>query len=125
MYVKDGGITEDFEYGILTNEIYKEWSGMTAREYKSFKGIRKENLRDNMSDVEVALTNLGEIATRDIAKVENPQGLKENMKVAKRGGRVAKGARDLYEEETKGSAITKSNSLNYKYVDKSLLIEKK
>ena len=122
---KDRGITEDFEYGILTNEIYKEWSGMTAREYKSFKGIRKENLRDNMSDVEVALTNLGEIATRDIAKVENPQGLKENMKVAKRGGRVAKGARDLYEDETKGSAITKSNSLNYKYFDNSLLIEKK
>ena len=122
---KENGVSEEVEYAILTNEIYKEWSGMTAQEYKSYKGIRKENLRDNMSDIEVALTNLGEIATRDIAKVENPQGLKENMKVAKRGGRVAKGARDLYEEETKGSAITKSNSLNYKYVDNSLLIEKK
>lgn len=121
---KSGGITEDFEYGILTNEIYKEWSGMTAQEYKSYKGIRKENLRDNMSDVEVALTNLGEIATRDIAKVEHPQGLKENMKVAKRGGKVAKGARDLYEEETNILAISNSNALNYKYIDNISLIEK-
>lgn len=121
---KSGGITEDFEYGILTNEIYKEWSGMTASEYKSYKGIRKENLRDNMSDVEVALTNLGEIATRDIAKVEHPQGLKENMKIAKRGGKVAKGARDLYEEETNILAISNSNALNYKYIDDISLIEK-
>jgi len=121
---KDGGISEDFEYGILTNEIYKEWSGMTAQEYKSYKGIRKENLRDNMSDVEVALTNLGEIATRDIAKVEHPQGLKENMKVAKRGGKVAKGARDLYEEETNILAISNSNALNYKYIDDISLIKK-
>lgn len=121
---KDGGITEDFEYGILTNEIYKEWSGMTAQEYKSYKGIRKENLRDNMSDVEVVLTNLGEIATRDIAKAEHPQGLKENMKVAKRGGKVAKGARALYEEETNSSAISNSNALNYKYIGDISLIEK-
>ena len=56
---KDGGITKDFEYGILTNEIYKEWSGMIAQEYKSYKGIHKENLRDNMTDIEVALTDLG------------------------------------------------------------------
>ena len=121
---KSGGITEDFEYGILTNEIYKEWSGMTAQEYKSYKGIRKENLRDKMSDLEVVLTNLGEIATRDIVKAEHPQGLKENMKVAKRGGKVAKGARDLYEEETNSSAISNSNALKYKYIDDISLIEK-
>ena len=65
---KDGGITESKEYAILTNEIYKEWSGMTAKQYKSFKGLRKESLRDNMTDVEVALADLGEIATREIAK---------------------------------------------------------
>ena len=69
---KDGGITENYEYGILTNEIYKEWSGMKANEYKSFKGIRKESLRDNMSDLEVILTDLGETATRELAKEHKP-----------------------------------------------------
>ena len=70
-----------------------------------------------MTDIEVALTNIGEIATRDIAREEHPQGLKENLKVAKRGGGVAKGAKDLYEKETKKSAISKKNALNYKYID--------
>ena len=93
---KENGIKEGMEFAILTNEIYKEWSGMTASEYKSYKNIRKENLRDNMTEIEVALTDISEIATRDIAKSEKPQGLYENIKVAKRGGRVAKGARDLY-----------------------------
>ena len=96
---KDGGITEDFEYGILTNEIYKEWSGMTASEYKSYKGIRKENLRDNMSDVEVALTNLGEIATRELAKEHKPFGLEQNKKIAKMGGNTAKVAKDDLEKK--------------------------
>ena len=114
---KEGGITKPIEYAMLTNEIYKGWSGMKASEYKDYKGIRKESLRDNMTDIEVALTNIGEIAARDIAREEKPQGLKENMKVAKRGGGVAKGARDLYEKETKKSAISKENSLNYQYVD--------
>ena len=112
-------------YAILTNEIYKGWSGMKASEYKKFKGIRKESLRDNMTDIEVALTNIGEIATRDIAREEHPQGLKENLKVAKRGGGVAKGAKDLYEKETKKSAISKSNSLNYKYIEEVKQIENK
>ena len=121
---KNAGITKDYEYGILTNEIYKEWSGMKASEYKAYKGIRKESLRDNMTDIEVALTNIGEIAARDIAREEKPQGLKENMKVAKRGGGVAKGARDLYEKETKKSAISNKNSLNYQYVNEKLLEDK-
>ncbi len=76
-----------------------------------------------MTDIEVALTNIGEIATRDIAREEHPQGLKENLRVAKRGGGVAKGARDLYEKETKKSAISKDNALNYQYVDKQQKIE--
>ena len=114
---KSRGITQDYEYGILTNEIYKSWSGMKASEYKEYKGIRKESLRDNMTDIEIALTNIGEIATRDIAKKEKPQGLGENIKVAHRGGSVAKGARDLYEEETGGTAIKSENSLNYQYID--------
>ena len=118
---KEGGITKPMEYAMLTNEIYKGWSGMKASEYKTYKGIRKESLRDNMTDIEVALTNIGEIAPRDIAREEKPQGLKENMKVAKRGGGVAKGARDLYEKETKKSALSKLNSLNYQYIDEKLL----
>lgn len=114
---KEGGITKPIEFALLTNEIYKEWSGMKVSEYKKLKGIRKESLRDNMTDIEVALTNIGEIATRDIAREEHPQGLNENLNVAKRGGGVAKGAKDLYEKETKKSAISKSNSLNYRYLD--------
>ena len=122
---KEGGITKPTEYAMLTNEIYKGWSGMKASEYKDYKGIRKESLRDNMTDIEVALINIGEIAARDIAREEKPQGLKENIKVAKRGGGVAKGARDLYEKETKKSAISKENSLNYQYVDSLKKIENK
>ena len=83
---KDGGIEKPVEYAMLTNEIYKSWSEMKASEYKVYKGIRKESLRDNMTDIEVLLTDLGEIATRDIAKSENPQGFKENLKVARKGG---------------------------------------
>ena len=122
---KENGITKNYEYALLTNEIYKGWSGMRASEYKKLKGLRKESLRDNMTDIEVALTNLGEIATRDIAREERPQGLKENLNVAKRGGGVAKGAKNLYEKETKKSAISKSNSLNYKYIDEQKQIEDK
>lgn len=122
---KEGGINKPIEYAMLTNEIYKGWSGMKASEYKAYKGIRKESLRDNMTDIEVALTNIGEIAARDIAREEKPQGLKENMKVAKRGGGVAKGARDLYEKETKKSAISNKNALNYKYIDEKLIEDKK
>lgn len=121
----DGGIKNNAEYAILTNAIYKEWSGMTAQDYKVYKGIRKENLRDNMTDIEVALTNIGEIAARDIAKEEHPSGLSENIKVAKRGGTVAKSARDSYEKETKRSAISKENNLNYKYINEVKKIENK
>ncbi len=121
----DGGVKEGSEYAILTNAIYKEWSGMTAQDYKVYKGIRKENLRDNMTDIEVALTNIGEIAARDIAKEEHPNGLKENMSVAKRGGTVAKTARDSYEKETKKSAISKENNLDYKYIDEVKKIDNK
>ena len=122
---KENGVTEGVEYAILTNDIYKEWSGMTAQEYKSYKGIRKENLRDNMTDLEVAITNIGELATREIAKNEKPIGLSNNRKVAKRGGGVAKRTKDFFEEETGSKVISKDNSLNYQYLDDSKLIEKK
>ena len=112
---KENGINENYEYAILTNEIYKSWSGMKASEYKSFKGIRKESLRDNMTDIEVLLTELGEVTTRDIAKKEKPQGLKENIKVAKRGGNASKVARDYYEKETGTQAITSKNAIGGRY----------
>ena len=122
---KDGGITKPMEYAMLTNEIYKGWSGMKANEYKEYKGLRKESLRDNMTDIEVALTNIGEIAARDIALNEHPSGLKENLKVAARGGSVAKGARDLYEKETKKSAVSNQNALSYQYLAEVKKIENK
>jgi len=114
---KENGITENYEYAMLTNEIYKTWSGMKANEYKNFKGIRKESLRDNMSDIEVILTDLGELTARDIAKKEHPQGLNDNLKVAKRGGNVSKIARETYELETGRSAITSENAIGARYVD--------
>ena len=114
---KDGGITESKEYAILTNEIYKEWSGMTAKEYKSYKGLRKESLRDNMTDIEVALADLGELATREIAKKKNPKGLNENIKVAKSGGKIASNTRKNLEKELGENVVTSNNALNYEYID--------
>ena len=111
------GVSTEKEYAILTNEIYKNWSGMTAKEYKSLKGLRKESLRDNMSDVEVALADLGEIATREIAKKKNPKGLNENIDVARRGGKIAGNARKDLERELGESVVTSDNALNYKYID--------
>ena len=122
---KDGGITENKEYAILTNEIYKGWAGMTAKEYKQYKGLRKESLRDNMSDIEVTLADLGEIATRKIAKKHNPQGLKENIEIAKRGGKIANNARVDLEREIGESVITKNNALSYQYKEEDKLIENK
>ena len=114
---KDGGIFEKREYAILTNEIYKEWSGMTAKEYKEYKGLRKESLRDNMTDVEVALADLGEIATREIAKKKMPKGLNENIDVARRGGKIAGNARKDLEKEIGENVVTNSNVLSYQYTD--------
>ena len=121
----DGGIKEGKEYAILTNEIYKEWSGMTASEYKSYKGIRKENLRDNMSRLEVILTDLGEAATEELAKKHKPNGLEENKKMARLGGHAAKSARDDLEKNLGQSIITSQNNLTYQYVDDSKEIENK
>ena len=114
---KAGGITENKEYAILTNEIYKEWSGMTTKQYKSFKGLRKESLRDNMTDIEVALADLGELATREIAKRKNPKGLDENIEVAKRGGKIASNTRNNLEKEIGDKVVTSSNALNYTYIE--------
>lgn len=119
------GITEEVEYSILTNEIYKEWSGFTAKQYKQHKGLRKESLRDNMTDIEVALADLGEIATRELAKEHRPLGLEQNRKVAKMGGNAAKVARDDIEKNLGRSVVSKDNALSYKYVEDDLMIETK
>ena len=118
---KDGGITKESEYAILTNEIYKEWSGMTAKEYKQYKGLRKENLRDNMDSIELILTDLSEEATKRIAAKQKPQGLKENIKVAKRVGKIAGNARNDLENELGESVITSDNTLSYKYIEEKEL----
>ncbi len=99
------------DYAILTDEITKAWSGMTTRQYKNLKGLKKENLRDNMSTTELILNMLAETSTTDISKEEHPQGLSENIKVAKRGGNVAKIARQALETETGKAVITSKNAV--------------
>ena len=112
---KESGLENNLDYAILTNEIYKIWSWFTAKEYKQHKGLRKESLRDNMSDIELTLADLGEIATCEIAKEKQPYDLVENIEIAKQGGDVAKNARSDLESKIGKSIITKNNSLNYKY----------
>ena len=114
---KESGINEGYEYAILTNDIYREWSGMTAKEYKEFKGLRKESLRDNMSDIEVLLADIGEITTRELAKKHKPYGLSENRKIAKAGGEVASNTRKDIEDKLGENVISKDNKLNYQYID--------
>ena len=118
---KDCGVNEGKEYAILTNEIYKQWSGMTAKEYKNYKGLRKESLRDNMTDIEVALTDLGELATRELANVHKPRGLEQNKTIARRGGNIAKITKDNLEKELGRTVVTDSNSLSYRYINDNLL----
>ena len=104
------GVEKGREFAILTDEISKAWSGMTTRQYKNLKGLKKENLRDNMSDTELVLTMLAEASTRDISKATKPEGFDENVKVAKRGGNVANVARQQLEAETGLPVITAQNA---------------
>ena len=104
------GVEKGREFAILTDEISKAWSGMTTRQYKNLKGLKKENLRDNMSDTELVLTMLAEASTRDISKATKPEGFDENVKVSKRGGNVANVARQQLEAETGLPVITAQNA---------------
>ena len=115
---EDHGIEKGIEYAILTDEITKAWSGMTTRGYKNLKGLKKENLRDNMTTLEIVLNMLAEATTTELTKTTNPQGLAENRKVAKRGGSIAGNARKEIEKETGKPVITSKNA-----VDMSKLIE--
>lgn len=111
---KDRGIQEGKEFAILTNIITEAWSDMTTREYKELKGLKKENLRDNMTTTEIILNMLAEVSTRDISKEEKPDGLKESINVAQRGGNVAKIARLALEQETGKMVISADNAKDLK-----------
>ena len=110
---QDHGVKEGREYAILTNEISKAWSGMTTRQYKDFKNLKKENLRDNMTTTELILNMLAEAATKDITNVDHPQEMDEHIEVAKRGGNVAKVAKDTLEQETGKPVITSKNAIDF------------
>ena len=107
---KDHGVEEGKEYAILTDEVTKAWSGMNTRQYKNLKGLKKENLRDNMSTLELALNMLAEASTTELTKVQNPQGFEENKSVAKQGGAIAGTARKSIEEQTGRPVITTGNA---------------
>ena len=104
------GVKKGREFAILTDEITRTWSGMTTRQYKNLKGLKKENLRDNMSDTELVLTMLAEASTRDISKASKPEGFSGSMEVARQGGEVAGVARKALEERTGAPVITAQNA---------------
>ena len=110
---KRGGMQEDRDYAALTDIISKAWSGMTTREYKRHKGLRKENLRDNMTNVELMLNGLAEAAAPELSQRENPQGFRENAESAQRGGNVAHGAREQLEHEVGGTVISSKRALHF------------
>lgn len=105
------GVQEGREYAILTDEITKAWSGMSTRQYKKLKGLKKENLRDNMSDMELVLNMLAEATTTELSKAHNPQGLSENKEIARRGGKVAGETRKSIEAETGKTVITNKSAV--------------
>ena len=106
------GVEKGREFAILTDEITRAWAGMSTRQYKNFKGLKKESLRDNMSTLELVLNMLAEATTTEMTKAHNPKGLKENQEVAKRGGKVAGDARKAIEEDTGRKVITSKNALH-------------
>ena len=110
---KRGGMQEDRDYAALTDIISKAWSGMTTREYKRHKGLRKENLRDNMTNVELMLNGLAEAAATELSLRENPQGFRENAEIAQRGGNVAHVAREQLEHELGGTVISSKRALHF------------
>lgn len=107
---KARGIEKEKDYAILTNEMTKAWSGLSVKEYKQKKGLKKENLRDNMTNIELVLNMLAEVTATTISKQEKPEGFEENKKVAVRGGKVANSARENYEKETGQKAISSLNA---------------
>ena len=110
---KRTGVQEGLEYASLTDIITREWSGFTTKQYKHFKGLKKENLRDNMTNLEIALNILAEASTTELSKQRNPKGYKQQTKVAKEGGSVAKAARNQLESKLGRSVISKDKASDY------------
>mgnify|MGYP000964495001 FL=1 len=110
---QDHGVKEGREYAILTNEISKAWSGMTVRQYKDFKNLKKENLRDNMSTLELVLNMLAEATVTELTNTTNPKGLEENKKTARRGGSIAGNTRKEIEKETGKTVINSKNAIDF------------
>ena len=115
------GVQKGIEYAILTDEITKAWSGMTTRKYKNIKGLTKENLRDNMSDLELVLNMLAEATTTELSKTHNPQTFEENREIAKRGGKYAGNARKEIEADTGKSIITSKNAVELNQIVTDLI----
>ena len=107
------GVKQGQQYALLTDIITREWSGMTTHQYKQYKGLKKENLRDNMTNVELALNMLAEASTAEISKQKNPKGYTQSAKIAKEGGSVAKAARKQLESKTGKSAISSAKASDY------------
>ena len=113
------GVEPGVEYAILTDDISKAWSGMSTKEYKQYKGLKKEGLRDNMTNMELILNMLAEASTTEISKVENPDGFKESRDVAKRGGNIAGNARRELESATGRKVVSKRNSKTPELLDET------
>jgi hypothetical protein len=109
---KNRGVEHEKDFAILTNEMTRAWSGMTVQEYKALKDIQKQNLRDNMTDIELTLNQLAEVTTTVISKTEAPETMEQNTEIAIRGGRVAHGARELYEKATGQKVVSPLNAKN-------------
>ena len=119
----DRGIQKGIDYAILTDEISKAWSGMTTRQYKTLKGLKKENLRDNMSTLELVLNMLAEATTTELAKAHDAQGLAENQAVARRGGKVAGDARKTIEADTGKPVITAQNAVDFSALIADVIVD--
>lgn len=117
------GVQKGNEYAILTDEVTKAWSGMSTRQYKNYKGLKKENLRDNMSTLELALNMLAEATTTELTKIQNPYGLEANRNVAKTGGQIAGEARMRVEKETGNPVITNQNAASLNSVVTGMIEE--
>lgn len=114
---QERGITQEKDYAILTNEMTKAWSGLSVQEYKKLKGLKKENLRDNMTNIELVLNMLAEVTTTELSRKEKPDTFKENKEIAKRGGKFAGETRERYEKEMGRKIISPANATDTKLLD--------
>ena len=121
---KRAGLEEGVQFASLTDIIYRQWSGLSAKEYKQLKGLKKENLRDNMTDLEIAINMLAEATTTQISRNENPKGMVESAGIARRGGAVANDARKAVERETGQSVVSPLNAKQIAQGEEELLLQK-